>query len=316
MDKHRKKSKALIITFFIVLVLLFLFYLLFIKNDPFTSTKGTTSENRGFFSLFSSSKEKKSDLDIDDENNVTDNINQNTIDGENQTGDGSQVIDGTIVDGNQNNEIDINTNNIPDAQYNPNLRPIPIPEDVDPQIETPTPNPNITVYPKPITDPVKQCNLDDYKLTFTDAEQEELDRLLREFYRIAASIKTEEDIDIEYGAKVSYVDMANEAKELTKQCYEETSSSKYLTNFDWNNSLYDIPAPIIDNRAVVYNYNRTNEARLERKNNPWFAPIDLKTMNPAYYGYILRSLDVADVPGVEFIKPFDYPYFEELFGIW
>lgn len=259
MEKNKRKSRALIITFFIMIILLFLFYILFIKNNPLENTKGTSNENRNFFSLFSKSKDKE--LNTLDENNKNQNITENNT---GDSGSDEEIVTGINIGGNSDDD----TNQIP--LENNKLRPIPTPEDdfIDAETEI-LKNPDIKTFPEIEIENVKQCNLDDYKLKFTDAEKAELEKLLREFYKFASSVKTEEDIDIEHEAKQSYIDLVAEAKDLTKQCYLETSSPTYLANFDFNNSIND-QENTPNGTWISKNYSRLSEARIERKVNPWY----------------------------------------------
>ena len=67
------------------------------------------------------------------------------------------------------------------------------------------------------TDPL-QCVPKDY--IFTDAEQLDMDKYLREFYRIAPNIRTQADVDAEVGAKESYGSLIANADRLLLQCKE------------------------------------------------------------------------------------------------
>lgn len=273
MERNRKKSRAVIITFFIVLALLFLFYILFVKNNPLDNTKGTSTENRGFFSLFTSSKNKDLQTVEDDTNKEGENTNgdtQNSTEG-NNNGSGGEVVGGTVISGGGSQSTNNPLGNIPDLgdTSNPRLRPIPTPDDPDYDFVNDLPDPDVRVYPTPDTDPIKQCNLDDYKLKFTEEEQAELDKLLREFYRIAASIKTEEDIELEHEAKLSYIGLVDEAKDLTKQCYAELNSATYRTGFDWTNAQNELDSTP-QGTWISRNHSRLNEARTEQKPNPWY----------------------------------------------
>lgn len=265
MDRRKKKSRALIITFIVMFIILFVFYLLVIKNDPL-GTRGTQINDKDFQSQEPGTK--NGDLDTIDN---TDNGNTTNLD----NNDG-QVISGNIID--DDNGGDINTSQDPeDPNYDiydpqdPKLSPIPRPDIEDrptPNVSTPRTT-TTTIFTPPTPETTKQCNFDDYKLKFTDAEQEELDKLLREFYKIASSIKTEDDINAENEAKLSYIGLVDEARDLTTQCYEQTNSPTYLSNFDWTNSLFEQEFSDSGNLLSV-NYSRVNEARTERKPNPWF----------------------------------------------
>lgn len=77
---------------------------------------------------------------------------------------------------------------------------------------------------------VISCDVEQVPLVFTPEEQAELDKLTREFYRLAPQLKTENDISIELTSYNSYLDTINNAKNLTKQCRDQTSQSSYLVN--------------------------------------------------------------------------------------
>ena len=281
MERNKRKSKALIITFIVILLLLLAFYFLIIKNNPF-QTKSATTENKGFFSLFSKSKEKEVDL--------IDNINT----------DNGEMIDGSVDLGNTDNTNagNINNGDLQDGgfytdptytPYNPRLSPVPTPDPYNPNTNTYTPPVDtITRTNPPETTDRKQCNFDDYKLTYTEAEKAELDKLLREFYRISASIKTQEDIDLEYEARKSYIGLVDEAKDLTKQCYIETSTPKYLAGFDWANSKFDETRDV-NGLLVSKNYSRPSEARVEKRPNPWFG-----TDKDAGYFYVASVVNRSE----------------------
>lgn len=89
----------------------------------------------------------------------------------------------------------------------------------------------------PNTDPVDQknkkvisCDVEEVPLVFTAEEQAELDKLTREFYRLAPQLKTENDISIEVSSYYSYLDTINNAKDLTLQCRDQTTKPSYLVN--------------------------------------------------------------------------------------
>lgn len=302
MARNKRKSKALLITFFVMIILLFLFYILAVKNNP-TNTKGTSSENRGFFSLFSGSKDKNLD--------TIDNTANDQVNGDTNTGD----IAGSNSDTNNNNQGGTNIGDITPGSttpgintgditpgYNPKLFPLPRPDVIDPNdinlppVDT-TPNPDLSPLPEPDVDNTKQCNLDDYKLKFTDAEQAELDKLLRDFYRIAVSIKTEEDIDIEHEAAQSYRELVDEAKDLTNQCYEETSNPSYTKNIDYTQSISQTDSTP-DGIWISENFSALNESRIERKPNPWYQ-FDSSVGGYYYQGDIIARSERFQVAGYE-----------------
>lgn len=77
---------------------------------------------------------------------------------------------------------------------------------------------------------VISCDIEQVPLVFTAEEQAKLDKLTREFYRLAPQLKTENDISIEVASYNSYLDTINNAKNLIKQCRDQTSQTSYLVN--------------------------------------------------------------------------------------
>lgn len=92
-------------------------------------------------------------------------------------------------------------------------------------------NVNPTINP---TDPTGKktisCDIEEVPLVFTAEEQAQLDELTREFYRLAPQLKTENDIIAEISSKQGYDDIITNAKELTKQCWDYTTTPQYLRN--------------------------------------------------------------------------------------
>jgi hypothetical protein len=64
-------------------------------------------------------------------------------------------------------------------------------------------------------------------LVFTDTEKAKLAELLRKYYLIAPTLKTEDDIYITYRELDSYENLIETVGELTNQCYEQTSLASY-----------------------------------------------------------------------------------------
>jgi hypothetical protein len=64
-------------------------------------------------------------------------------------------------------------------------------------------------------------------LVFTDAEKAKLAELLRRYYLIAPTLKTEDDIYMTYRELDSYENLIETVDELTNQCYTQTSLASY-----------------------------------------------------------------------------------------
>jgi len=66
-------------------------------------------------------------------------------------------------------------------------------------------------------------------LTFTDAEKAQLAELLRKFYVISSTLKSEDDIALIYKEEDSYQTMIASIEDLTQQCYTQTLSKDGTT---------------------------------------------------------------------------------------
>ena len=84
-------------------------------------------------------------------------------------------------------------------------------------------NPRISPESRsPVSQADDHCKaLDENPLKFTDAEKRELDKLLRQFYRVAPKLKTQDDVLAEYSAREGYIDLYKEARDLTQQCFNQ-----------------------------------------------------------------------------------------------
>jgi hypothetical protein len=71
---------------------------------------------------------------------------------------------------------------------------------------------------------INKCQwLDQFPLEFNDDEKARLAELLRKFYLLAPTLKTEDDITMLYSEIDRYKQLLSQTVELTKQCYLETS---------------------------------------------------------------------------------------------
>ena len=68
--------------------------------------------------------------------------------------------------------------------------------------------------------------MDNYPLEFTDQEQAGLDELLRKFYLIAPTLKTEEDIKIAYSEITQFQNLSEHLTTLVNQCYDQIDGPK------------------------------------------------------------------------------------------
>ncbi|HAE36449.1 MAG: hypothetical protein UR85_C0002G0071 [Candidatus Nomurabacteria bacterium GW2011_GWF2_35_66] len=98
--------------------------------------------------------------------------------------------------------------------------------------------------------PANKClAIDQNPLTFTDVEKAKLAELLRKFYLIAPTLKTEEDISMIYREIDNYKELIGRLDYLTNQCYAETTSKNGLTK----NPTYTGPTTRYGNPWYKYN---------------------------------------------------------------
>lgn len=268
----RKKSKALIITFIITLIILIGGYLLISKSGVLKGDKSILGKE--FTPLFGTSKQKDVIVsDVKDKDTTTkpdDTPTQNPI---------TQSPD----------ETPVTTPEIKKpVAYTPPIKSLPKPviststyNKQNTQINIPA-TPDVPIAP-PIAIKTNQCVPEEIPLVFTDEEQQKLRELTRQFYRLAPQIKTADDIKAELEAGEGYKNIIANAEELTKQCYEQTTGRLA------SGSLKAIPQGTIGAKmlATYYtnyipeyeqtaggqilstNYSQINGARIDRKANPW-----------------------------------------------
>lgn len=126
----------------------------------------------------------------------------------------------------------------------------------------------VPVTPDPKKKTTTQCTTEDIPLVFTEVEQKRLDELTRQFYRLAPQLKSENDILIEISAKQGYEDIVKNANDLTVQCLAQTSTPKYLQNAI---DTEIIGRGWVGNKEVDFiNQSSLNKGRTERLRNPYY----------------------------------------------
>lgn len=270
------RSKAFIITFIIVLVLLIAGYFLVVKGGVLKNDSSIIGKK--FSPLLGTPKEKDTivgdNIDVDiptpqtDDSQTDPSVGSQTPNDPNTTGSGTNTTPGSTNSG-------LPANNKP--KYTPPNLSFPTPgstpsspanttnttvvlaqcedgrdndgdgfidaKDKDCHFDGDAQNTNSYV-PKDNTelgtgisgttatgDPGKNsCDVDQIPLKFTPEEQARLNELTREFYRLASSLKTENDIIAEIASREGYLDTIENAKSLTLQCRAQTSTPAYLQN--------------------------------------------------------------------------------------
>ena len=111
---------------------------------------------------------------------------------------------------------------------------------------------------------------DQYPLEFTDEEKAQLAELLRKFYLLAPTLKTEDDLNLLYNEIDRYKGLINQTKELTRQCYlESASKEEWLYNGTEPTSFCSRNPKLCSPTDA---FNRSYTGPTTRFGNPWFKP--------------------------------------------
>lgn len=214
MDRTTKKSKAFLITFIAMLVLLIGGYLIFKNSNSMFGTKNSETITKNFSPLLGTSKDKGK---------------VETKEGENTS---STNTSGDVDMGNgEVSETPIKTG------VKPVLKPVKAPEsnckdsNGNPvsceTIVTASPTPEEVKDNTPIIKTEDTCTEGGNPVILTKAEKDELDALLAEYYRIAAKLKTEADISDLKSSGLAYGDLIIQAGSLTNDCKEQKADPGY-----------------------------------------------------------------------------------------
>jgi len=239
MANNPRKSTAFLITFIIVLILLVIGFLLFRNSDKIFGTKSTEEGGgKSFMSLFGTDKPK--DLTTVDNNTpggdtpTTNNgANGGTTDGGTggtQNTDTPPPVDSGFGSGNFGNDSGFGTGGFGNGEglgITPPLDPITPPEDRDNNRFTDTPTPDRNPRPLPAVTVVEAYCPKDDPLEFTDAEREELEALLKEYYAISHLLKTEDDIALLESDIKTNQDLVAQVESLNAQCEVQKSDYRY-----------------------------------------------------------------------------------------
>lgn len=134
------------------------------------------------------------------------------------------------------------------------------------------------VPPDPINKKEISCDVEEVPLVFTEAEQARLDELTRQFYRLAPQLKTEEDIILELSSNQGYQDIIDNAKNLTAQCWEQTSTPQYLRNSINIEQIGENDGNKVFTRSTLY------KGRTERLPTPYYNKTSIShSFYEAYY---------------------------------
>lgn len=231
MEKNPKKSRALIITLIVIIILILVGYFMFRNSDKLFETK-SSSTSKVFSSLFGTLKPKG--LTPIGNGGDTNTSNGNTTNG--NIGDGNT--------GNNNSTTGSNTSG--NTGIGPNLNPLPSPGNngsMDSNLNGNTGNTSSNpctdaqgkVIPcsdstdnpgSPALSPTELCPSDD-PLVFTDTEKAELDGLMKKYYFIAPLMKNDEDIKVIADDIFNNQSILEQATSLIRDCKNQKADPSY-----------------------------------------------------------------------------------------
>ena len=232
MDHNPKKSRALIITIIAILILLIAGYFIFKGSGTLFGIKsGSTTNSKTFDPLLGTSKQKTT-VDTNVVNNSSQNVPSTNL----------SVPDKNIAPGSASTPVGQNPSAGKPKAIAPALNPLPAPTTdctdkngnlipcanangvISTTTNTSVPAP-LPPTPAPATNP-SICPADD-PLVFTDNEQTQLADLLRQYYIIAASLKTEDDLSILEGDTLTNKSLVAQVNSLTKDCKDQKADPRY-----------------------------------------------------------------------------------------
>lgn len=224
MDHNPKKSKALLITIIAIVVLAIAAYFIFRGSGSLFGIKsGNTQNDKTFNPLLGTSKPKTT-VDTNVINNSSQNVPTTDL----------SVPDSNVAPGSASSPSGQSSPN--PSVISPAFNPLPPPPPIvgttgisttgtgisttTPAQTPPAPTPLATASITSI------CPADD-PLVFTEAENAQIADLLRQYYLIAPTLKTEDDIDVLDNGILNNKALVEQAKELTRDCKDEKSDLAY-----------------------------------------------------------------------------------------
>ncbi len=239
MERNQKKSKAFIITFIAVIVLLIGGYFIFKNSAQIFGTKNSEDLNKSFNPL--ADTRDPEDLSVIDGSGENTNTSTSTTGSNNTTSGGTNTSGNTgIAETPLNNSGSLGIGSglsggtglgTQGGLIHPPLNPIPAPTTsgttAAPTLGSlPTTSNNPTLSTSTPTPSPYIC-LDTEPLVFTDEEKVELEDLLRQYYLIAPGLKTADDLFIVESDIATNQALVNQANTLYNQCLTEKSSGAY-----------------------------------------------------------------------------------------
>jgi len=217
MENNPKKSKAFIITFIVVLILLIIMYVLFANRDKLLGTK-SASTNQNFTA--GSLSQKIGTVVTTTSSGGTTGPSNPTSSSTPPSGTPAQQGPSTGVGSTTEVGGTGNTN------YSPIFNPIPTPDNATPPAST-TATLSSGDTKGPILQPNQSNSCPDDPLVFTDTEQAKLKDLLAQYYIIAPGLKSRDDVSSLTNDISQDQSLLDQANRLTAECTSEKANPVY-----------------------------------------------------------------------------------------
>jgi hypothetical protein len=246
---EQKKSKAFIITFIAIILLLVAAYFLFTSKSPIFGVKDSTGgTKKSFLSLFTSSKQKdlttvdglqnptkpetnKTSSNTPNGTSTNGSVNSTDTNGSGSLTTGTGIVTGGGLGNSTTNGagggFDVGTGI---GAYIPAFNPIPTPDGSTtqtPQVPAPIATPTSPTGTGLVSNPnVNSCPTDD-PLVFTESEKTELTNLLKQYYLIAPTLRNADDIALIDNDITTNQALLDQANTLMNRCTNQKSSPGY-----------------------------------------------------------------------------------------
>lgn len=324
MENTPKKSKAVWITIIAILVLLIAGYFIFKNSDSLFGTKSSTNITKNFSPLLGTSKDTTGQGTVTTVTTTTttggsqgDGSTDTTTNGQGTFG-GSQGIgnNGGLNGGNGLGGGSLGTTGSINGSNGvsvipPAFNPIPTPDTQDSGYSGIDINPDNSPTTDPVVNstPVQSSSIcpDDDPLVFTDAENVQLADLLRQYYLVANTIKTDDDIAVAENDFLQNKALVDQVHELTAECRSEKANIAYtgpqtIKNNPYYSDPFNTTTTYVTPANLTSPWIRTSEYYQSGYGTPSisFSGGGLVQWPNAYYGIKLKS----------------YKDFEDKFNIW
>lgn len=158
------------------------------------------------------------------------------------------------------------------------------------------------------------CPEDD-PLAFTEEENAELEKLLRQYYLIASTLKTEDDLDVIENDTLQNKALVAQAKELTKDCKDQKADPLYTGPQTIKNNPYY--AELSNNLDTYLSGLTSNWLTTSEYYKPNYGAPTVSGENLGFFGILGGSVPSVTWPDAyRGPKIKSYAEFEKKFNIW